>query len=69
MKVTYDTINEFGRFDELKHSVDITKARKYFEWKENVKLSIPKTHMKVDDFLRRFIFEGGFEIELPESDE
>jgi type I restriction enzyme R subunit len=69
MKVTYDTINEFGRFDELKRSVDISKARKYFEWKENVKPSIPKTHMKVDEFLRRFIFEGGFEIELPESDE
>jgi type I restriction enzyme R subunit len=69
MKITYDTINEFGRFDGLKRSVDITKARKYFEWRNSIKLSIPKTHMKVDDFLRRFIFEGGFEIELPEYDE
>lgn len=69
MKVTYDSINEFGRFDDLKQSVDISKARKYFEWKDKVKLSTPKTHMKVDEFLRRFIFEGGFEIALPEEDE
>jgi len=69
MKVTYETINEFGRFDELKQSVNITMARKYFEWKENAKLSIPKTHMKVDEYLRRFIFDGGFEIKLPEDKE
>ena len=68
-KVTYNTINEFGRFDELKQTVDISKAREYFEWKDSVKPSIPKTHIKVDRFLRRFILEGGFEIELPETNE
>jgi type I restriction enzyme R subunit len=67
MKVTYDTINEFGRFDELKHSVDISKARAYFEWKDNKKPSIPRTHMKVDAFLRKFILEGGFEIEFKDK--
>jgi type I restriction enzyme R subunit len=69
MKVTYETINEFGRFDELKQSVNISLARKYFEWKEKIKLTIPKTHMKVDEFLRKFIFVGGFEIIIPEEDE
>jgi len=69
MKVTYDTINEFGRFDELRRSVDISKARKFFESEDNIRLSIPKTHIKVDKFLRRFIFEGGFEIDLPEGNE
>lgn len=66
IKITYDTINEFGRFDDLKDSVDLLKAKRYFEWEEHSKLSIPKLHMKVDAFLRKFIFEGGFEIKLPE---
>ncbi|MFA6667719.1 MAG: type I restriction endonuclease subunit R, partial [Bacilli bacterium] len=64
-KITYKTINEFGRFDKLKHSINIHLARKYFEWKESAKLSIPKTHMKIDEFLRKFILDGGFEIKLP----
>ena len=66
MKVTYDSINEFGRFDELKQSVNIYQAKKYFEWKENTKLNIPKTHIKIDVFLRRFILENGFEIDTPD---
>jgi type I restriction enzyme R subunit len=69
MKVTYESINEFGRFDELKQSVKISLARKYFEWKENSRLTIPKIHMKVDEFLRKFIFDGGFEVEIPDDDE
>ena len=64
IKVTIDSMNEFGRFDDLKNTVDISRARQYFEWKENGKLSIPKVHMKVDEFLRRFIYEGGFELKL-----
>lgn len=70
IKVTMDSINEFGRFDDLKNTVDIVKARQYFESKEKNKLTIPKVHMRVDEFLRRFIYEGGFEVKLPvESNE
>lgn len=69
IKVTIDSINEFGRFDSLKNTVNILKARKYFERQEKTKLSIPKIHMRVDAFLRRFIFEGGFHINLPDDDE
>lgn len=65
IKVTLDSINEFGRFDDLKNTVDIVKARQYFESKEKNKLTIPKVHMRVDEFLRKFIYEGGFEIKLP----
>ena len=37
---------------------------------EKNKLTISKVHMRVDEFLRRFIYEGGFEIKLPaESNE
>ena len=62
IKVTATSINEFGRFDDLKNSVDIVKARQYFETKDNNKLSIPKVHIKLDGLLRRFIYEGGFEL-------
>ena len=60
--VSMDSINEFGRFDELLRTVDIKKAREYFEKIEQKKLSIPQVHIKIDKFLRHFIFEGGFEI-------
>ena len=61
-KVTMDSINEFGRFEELLRTVNITTARQYFEAIEQKKLSIPQIHIKIDVFLRHFIFEGGFEI-------
>ena len=67
MKITMNSINEYGRFDELKAMVNTSKAKEYFERKEKTKLSIPKVHIKIDEFLRRFIYENGFEIDL--SDE
>jgi type I restriction enzyme R subunit len=63
-KVNMDSINEFARFDELKNTVDIAKARTYFERVENKKLSIPQINIKLDEFLRHFIYEGGFEIQV-----
>lgn len=63
-KVTMDSINEFGRFEELLRTVNITTARQYFEAIEQKKLSIPQIQIKIDEFLRHFIFEGGFEINL-----
>lgn len=59
------TINEFGRFDELKKSVDKSKAKAFFEAYEQVKLIPPKVNMKTDRLLRKFILSGGFEISIP----
>lgn len=50
-----DNINEFGRFEDLKSTVDKAKAKAYFEKKEGIKLIPPKVHIKVDTFLRKFI--------------
>jgi type I restriction enzyme R subunit len=69
MKVTYDSINEFGRFDELTQTVNVSLARKYFESKDKILYSRAKTYMRIDEFLRKFILEGGFEIKLPEDDD
>jgi type I restriction enzyme R subunit len=60
--VNLDSINEFGRFDELKNTVDFQKARLYFESVEKKKLTLPQVNIKIDYFLRIFIYEGGFEI-------
>ena len=60
--LTKTNINEFGRLDELKKSVDKAKAKVYFEKKEGVKLIPPKVNQNVDSLLREFIVTGGFEV-------
>lgn len=65
LRVTDANINEFGRFDNLKATVDKQKAREYFEKIEGKKLIPPKVYMKVDKLLRDFVTSGGFDIMLP----
>ena len=55
-------LNEFGRYDELKKTVDKAKAKEYFEKEEGTKLIMPKVNIKVDNLLRDFITGGGFDI-------
>ena len=55
-------INEFGRLDDLKKSVDKQKARAYFESIEGTKVSPPKVNIRMDSLLRKFILSGGFEL-------
>ena len=59
-------INEFGRYDDLKKTVNKAKAKEYFEKIEGTKIIPPKVNVKVDNLLREFILGGGFEIEMPE---
>lgn len=61
-KLTMDTINEFGKFDDLKLTVDRSKAKEFFEKIENVNLKPKDVNQKIDVFLRKFVIEGGFEI-------
>ena len=58
-------INEFGRYDEVKKTVDKAKAKEYFEKTECIKLIPPKVNVKVDNLLREFIISGGFDIPMP----
>lgn len=60
--LTDKNISEFGRFDELKNTVDKDKAKAYFEKKEGSTLIPPRVNMKVDKLLRDFILSGGFDI-------
>lgn len=61
LKLTELNINEFGRLDEVKKSVDKAKAKEYFETVEGIKLTPPKVNIRIDKFIRDFILSGGFE--------
>ena len=61
--VTEDNINEFGRYDELKATMDLSVAKGYFESENGKKLPVPKIRMQADKMLRSFILSGGFEVE------
>lgn len=55
-------INEFGRLDDLKKSVDKQKARAYFESVEGAKVLPYKVNIRMDSLLRKFILSGGFKL-------
>lgn len=64
--ITATNINEYGRFDELKATVDKQKAKAYFESVEGVRIPPFKINIKTSNLLQKFIIEGGFEFDLPE---
>lgn len=65
LKPNENNLNEFGRYDELKKTVDKAKAKDYFEKVESAKVIPPKVGIKVDKLLREFILSGGCEIPMP----
>lgn len=69
LKLNENNLNEFGRYDELKKTVDKAKAKEYFEKVEGTKIIPPKVNVKVDKLLRDFIISGGYEIQMPTEDE
>ena len=48
-------IDEFGRFDRLKQSVNLDLAKEYFEKQEGIELNKIQVNIRVDKFLRNFI--------------
>lgn len=56
-------INEYGRFDKLKDSIDIVRAKAFFEQKTGKSLSEFKVNVLAADLLERFILKGGFDID------
>lgn len=65
LKLVESNLNEFGRYDELKQTIDKKKAKDYFEKIEGIKIIPPKVITKADILLRDFILSGGFDIEVP----
>ena len=69
LKLNENNINEYGRLKELKDTVDKQKAKKFFEKIEGCKLLLPRINIKIDNFLRKFILSGGFDIEISTEEE
>ena len=66
---TEANLNEYGRFDDLKATIDDSKAKSYFEGQEGTTLPTFRVNIKAANLLRRFILEGGFELEGADDEE
>ena len=60
--MTEANINEYGRFDTLKSTVDASRAKAYFESQEGKSLPPFRVNIKAHQLLQEFIINGGFEI-------
>ena len=63
LDLTESNINEFGRFDDLKDSVDKARAKAFFEQKEGRTLPLFKVNTRAAALLKKFILEGGFDLD------
>ncbi|MDH5656711.1 MAG: DEAD/DEAH box helicase family protein, partial [Spirochaetia bacterium] len=61
--ITDLNINEYGRLDDLKNTVDKKKASAYFEKIDGTKSSMFQINIKIDALLKKFILSGGFDLE------
>jgi len=55
--VNEKNLNNFGRFDALKETVDKNKAKAYFEKKDGVAIPPFNLNMRIDKFLKQLILE------------
>lgn len=67
-RITESNINEYGRFDKLKNTLNMEMAKAYFEVKENSSLPMFRVNIKAGALLEKFIIEGGFELEEGENE-
>lgn len=54
--VNEKNLNDFGRFDALKESVDKAKAKIYFEKQDGITIPLFKLNIRIEQFLKQFIF-------------
>ncbi len=57
--VTPANINQFGRFDALRKTVDPQQAKTYFEAMEGATLAMHRVNARADKLLQDFILQGG----------
>ena len=62
-QITETNINEFGRLDALFDSVDKKRSRNTLETRLHTSISQPKVNRIVRTLLRRFVTEGGFDVD------
>lgn len=57
--VTEANLNEFGRFDDQKATVDQQKAKTYFDGLEGKELPLFRVNIRTAKHLQDFIIQGG----------
>ena len=60
-KVTEEDIDKFGRLTELKASADISKAKTFFDTRDNTSYILPRVRQKLDVALRDFMINNRFD--------
>ena len=56
-------LNSYGRFNDLKQSINIDIAKEFFKKAEGKELSPLMINVKANELLKHFILDGGFDIE------
>lgn len=69
LKLNEHNLNEFGRYDELKKTIDKYKAKEYFEKLENCEIKLKDVNIKVDNLLRNYIINDLCDILIHENDD
>ena len=57
------SLNAFGRFDALRDTIDVPRAKSFFERCMNVTLPNFKVKVQASKLLKQFVLEGGFDID------
>lgn len=66
--VTETNLNEYGRFDDLRATVDVPRARAYFERLHGGSLPAFKVKIRADNVLKDFLVRGVLSLSESESD-
>ena len=66
--VNKNNINDFGRIENLAKTVNMQKAKTYFEKVEGKALEQYEVFIKSEKLLREFVLSGGFNINRKEID-
>ena len=69
LKLNENNLNEFGRYDDLKDTADKERAKNYFEKIEGGAVPLHIVNRKIDNLLREFILNDGFEIQTPKDNQ
>jgi len=68
-RVTAATINEYGRFDDLKASIDLDLAAAYFTEDTGARVSKFKVRALLDKLLRTYVIDGALPADLSVTEE
>ena len=65
LNLNEQNINEYGRLDDLKKTIDMAKAKLFMEALAQKPLIPPFVNREIDKILRKFILSGAKDVDLP----